>query len=65
MEHPDYRNNLEQILLFTGGKQLLSVSEVCQFTGIVDPRTARKHFPFVGRRISAATMARCLCGGTK
>ena len=62
-EHDFYRDNLEQILQFSGGRQLLTVTEVCSFTGIRDTRTARAHFPFRDKFISAATLARCLCEG--
>ena len=62
-EHIDYRNNLEQILDFTGGKQMLSIRDVMNFTGIRHYRTIHKRFPFSNGYISAATLARCLCGG--
>ena len=61
MESPYYRDNLEQILAFTNGRQLLTVKEVMDFCGFVDRRTAHRHFPFIQSRISAATFARCLC----
>ena len=55
-----------QILKFTGGKQVLTVSQVREFTGMVDSRTIRRHFPIMkGGYISAATLARCLCGSIK
>ena len=60
-----YRENLEQILQFTGGKSLLNVAEVGRFTGLVDQRTIKRRYPFVDGRISAATLARCMCGGGK
>ena len=61
-----YRENLEQILQFSGGKQLLSITEVGRFTGLVDQRAIKRRFPFfVNGKISAATLARCLCGGGK
>ena len=60
-----YRENLEQILQFTGGKNLLNVSEVGGFTGLVDQRTIKRRYPFVDGRISAATLARCMCGSIK
>lgn len=65
MEHPDYRANLEQVLAFSGGKQLLTATEVSRFTGLKDLRTVKRTFPgkFVNGRISAATLARCMCGG--
>lgn len=59
-----YRDNLEQILAFTGGRQLLTVAEVRRFTGLKDSRTIKRRFPyFVDNCISAATLARCMCGG--
>lgn len=62
-EHPDYRNNLEQVLNFSQGRQMLNLTEVAEFTGIRHNRTLHKHFPFVNGYISAATLARCMCGG--
>ncbi len=57
-----YRENLEQILKFTEGRQLLSVNDVRQFTGIKDYRTIKRRFPFTGNYISAATLAACMAG---
>ena len=37
-----YYDNLEQILAFTGGRNLLNIKGVKAFTGIRDPRTVRK-----------------------
>ena len=66
MEHPAYRDNLEQILAFTGGRQLLNLSDIRKFTGMKDLRTIQHHFPLQkGGYISAATLARQLCGGKK
>jgi len=61
-EHPAYRDNLEQVLQFSEGRQMLTIGEVRQFTGIRHYNTIHKLFPFVGGYISAATLARCLCG---
>ena len=63
MEHPDYRANLEQIMAFSESRQMLTVGEVMKFTGIKHYKTIHKLFPFVGGYISAATLARRLCGG--
>lgn len=57
-----YRENLEQILKFTEGRQLLSVNDVRQFTGIKDYRTIKRRFPFTDNYISAATLAACMAG---
>ena len=56
-----YYDNLEQILAFTGGRNLLNIKDVKAFTGIRDPRTVRKRYPMD----SAATFARQLCGGAR
>ena len=63
MEHPAYRDNLEQILNFSKGRQMLTIGEVMAFTGIRHYTTIHKLFPFTGSYISAATLARCMCGG--
>ena len=65
MEHPAYRDNLEQILAFTGGRQLLKIKDVKAFTGLTDYRAIHRRFTFVDGYISAATFARQLCGGAR
>ena len=61
-----YYDNLEQILAFTGGRNLLNIKDVKAFTGIRDPRTVRKRYPLAASgHISAATFARQLCGGAR
>ena len=60
-----YRENLEQILEFSGGRNLLSITEVGRFTGLVDQRAIKRRYPFINGKISAATLARCMCGGTQ
>ena len=56
-----YRENLEQILQFTRGRQLLNIADVRGFTGIKDPRTIRRYYPMSkDGHISAATLASCL-----
>ena len=65
MEHPAYRDNLEQILAFTGGRHLLNIKDVKAFTGLKDYRASHRRFTFVDGYISAATFARQLCGGAR
>lgn len=66
MEKFAYRDNLADILEFTGGRRLLNVGDVARYTGLKDPRTIRRCFPyFHDKYISAATLARCLSGGDK
>lgn len=62
MENPYYRDNLEQILAFTGGRQLLKIRDVRAYTGIVDSRTIRRRYPIKeDGTITAATLARAMC----
>lgn len=63
-ELPAYRDNLQDILEFFGGRRVLSLDDVRRYTGLKDDRTIKRHFPFQGRIISAATLARCLSGGS-
>ena len=65
IESQYYRDNLEQILKFSEGRNLLGVSEVGRFTGLVDQRAIKRRYPFIDGKISAATLARCLCGSIK
>lgn len=64
-ERQFYRENLEQILSFSGGRQLLSVNDVRRFTGIKDYRTIKRRFPFSDNYISAATLAACMAGNDR
>lgn len=61
-----YRDTLADILEFSGGKRMLSITDVRQYTGLRDGRTIHKRFPyFQNGYIPATTLARLLCGGGK
>lgn len=62
-ERSGYRENLQDILEFSGGHRLLTVADVKKYTGLADYRTIKRRFPFVGNRISAVNLALCLSGG--
>lgn len=64
-ERAGFRENLQDILEFSGGKRLLNLSDVRAYTGIQDNRTLKRRFPFDDGCISAATLALHLCGGGK
>lgn len=64
-ELPAYRDNLADILAFIGGRRMLNMKEVMEYTGIRHYETVRSRFPFQDRYISAPTLARCLAGGGK
>lgn len=60
-EKPAYRINLEDIIKFTGGKRLLSVTDTANYLGITR-NTVRKRYAahFQDGYISAATLASVL-----
>ena len=58
-----YRENLQDILEFSGGRRMLTISDVRAYTGLVDDRTIKRRFPFRDGYISAPTLAKCLCPG--
>lgn len=64
-EKAAYRQNLEDILTFTGGRRMLSIQDVRQYTGFKDNRSVKRRFPFVDGYISAATLASCLAEGSR
>lgn len=51
------RANLEDILAFSGGRRLLSLADVREYTGVRDNRTLKSRYPFVRGYISAPTLA--------
>lgn len=59
-----YRDNLEDILTWSGGKRVLLVSEVVAYTGMSRPWVERHVFEGIKVKdgISAATLARRLSG---
>lgn len=65
MVHDNYYENLEQVLTFSQGRNLLNIKEVLAFTGLKDYRAIHRRFTFVNGYISAASLARQLCGGKK
>lgn len=64
-ERNAYRENLQDILEFSGGRRMLTVAEVKAYTGLIDYRTIKRRFPFKDNYISAPTLALCLAGGSK
>lgn len=62
-EKDGYREILQDILEFSGGRRMLSIKEVSAYTGIADYRTIKKRFHFEDNYISAFSLAKCLAGG--
>lgn len=56
-EKESYRDNLERIISFYPGKELLTPTEVSKFLGVC-PRTCKKMFEFKNNYISIAKLAR-------
>ena len=51
------RANLEDILAYTGGRRLLTLADVREYTGVRDNRTLKSRFSFTKGYISAPTLA--------
>lgn len=62
-ERAGYREVLQDILEFSGGKRLLTLAEVRNYTGVRDNRTIKRRFPIRDGYIAAPMLARCLSGG--
>lgn len=56
-EKEAFRDTLEDVLAFFGGKRLLRQSDVVRYTGL-DPKTVKKRFSFKDGFISAIVLAR-------
>ena len=59
-EKPEYRDNMEALLAFSGGKMLLSATEVAKYCGC-DRRTAVKRYAISKDGITVPTLARRMC----
>lgn len=64
-ERLGFRENLQDILEFSGGRRMLTVADVKAYTGLSDYRSIKRRFPFRDNYISAPTLALCLAGGNK
>lgn len=60
MEKANYRDTLKDILEFTGGKHLLSIKQVCEYTG-ASRYYVSKRYPFKDRKIEAEKLAKEMC----
>lgn len=58
-EKSTYRDNLADLLDYTGGRRLLTAKQVGEYLGI-DQRTASKRYQIGKDGISAPTLARLL-----
>ena len=52
-ERYGYRENLQDILEFFGGRRVLTIADVKRYTGLHDYRTLKSRFPFQNNSISA------------
>jgi len=59
-ERPEYRDNYEALLQFSGGRMLLTGAEVARYLG-KDPRTVRKMYGIGKNGITIPTLARRMC----
>ena len=61
-EHEDYRNNIEQLNRLFPDKEMLTAADAMKVWGVTSVNTIKKYVPFTERRVSNATLARCMCG---
>lgn len=59
----EYEEVKRDILLFTGGRRLLSIADVKRYTGLVDYRTIKRRFGISGTTITAHALAAALTKG--
>ena len=62
-EKDGYREQLEQILAYSGGKVVLTLKDVRGLTGVKDNRTLKKRYRFNNGVISASQLARDMLQG--
>lgn len=62
-EKDGYREQLEQILAYSGGKVVLTLKDVRGLTGVKDNRTLKKRYCFNNGVISASALARDMLKG--
>lgn len=58
-EKEDYRDNLEELLRFTGGRHIMTAKEVGAYCGI-DQRTAARRYSISKTGIAVPTLARMM-----
>lgn len=63
-EHELYRPILEDILQYSGGRRVLAMKEVCEFTGR-ENRWVKKHLGVTREGITAHELARRMAKGVK
>lgn len=56
-ERPEYRDNMEALITFFGGKMLLNAADVARYCGC-DRRTAIKRYEIQKNGITIPTLAR-------
>lgn len=60
-EHPDYRNNIEQLNRYFPEKEMLTVQEVTTVLGYKSPASVYRNYSIRNGRISKAQLARQMC----
>ena len=58
-----YKEILQDVMEFFGGKRLLSVADVRRYTGLADYRTIKRRFPFYENTITPTAFAAVLAKG--
>lgn len=60
-EHPDYRNNIEQLNRYFPDKEMLTAREIMPILGYKSETSVRANYPMTRGKISKAKLARLMC----
>ena len=61
VEHPDYRNNIEQLNRMFPEKEMLTVADIMKVYGYRSPTSVRQNFKLTNGKLSKTSLARHMC----
>lgn len=61
VEHPDYRNNIEQLNRMFPKKEMLTIADIMKVYGYKSPSSVHLHFKLTRGKLSKASLARHMC----
>lgn len=61
VEHPDYRNNLEQLNRMFPKKEMLTIADIMKVYGFKSKTSVYSYFKLTCGKLSKASLARHMC----
>lgn len=61
VEHPDYRNNLEQLNHMFPEKEMLTIADIMKVYGFKSTSSVRNNFKLTNGKLSKVSLARHMC----